>query len=437
MIEKNKLLKAILKGNYTQVRDCIVDGEDVFYRDEHGRNYLHLSVFLRNHALLFLFIDEGIDINQGDHDNLTPIHWACRNGFDTVMHAMFMHGANPNAEAKDSIRPLHIAAAFGHEDSIHELYSWQSSDSRPGDWRYVDLNCRDINDHTPLHYAAAEGHIRAASKLIEFNCDVNAENRAGNRPLHFASVVGSPELCQVLLSANADINAQNHNGQTALHFATRQACVNTVMFLLSRKADPNIRDANGSTCSHLAIKNGHIALLKILMMDPRTDSSISDNDENTVLHVALKLGHFNLIPAMLPRARDLTRQNASGCSVIIEAIKNQLEDLALEMLKTCPSLVHTATHDLVTPLHLAAERGMTNLTKQLLISGAQVDAADAGGLTPSLYCAKNDSVLECLAMIEDIMVMPLPENNTDNDNEQQQQQHVKGNGSKVSSRISS
>uniref|UniRef100_A0A6G1SRJ3 Serine/threonine-protein phosphatase 6 regulatory ankyrin repeat subunit A n=2 Tax=Aceria tosichella TaxID=561515 RepID=A0A6G1SRJ3_9ACAR len=168
----------------------------------------------------------------------------------------------------------------------------------------------------------------------------------------------------------------------------------------------------------------------MLMSDSRTDTSISDNDENTVLHVALKLGHYNLIKMMLPRAKDLTRQDASGCSVIIEAIKNQLEDLALDMLQACPSLVHTATHDLVTPLHLAAERGMTHLTKQLLIAGAQVDATDATGLTPSLYCAKNDSVLECLAMIEDIMM--IADTSVD---EQQQQPHVKGN--KISSRISS
>lgn len=434
MIEKNKLLKAVLKRSVSQARDCIVDGEDPFHLDDHDRSYLQLSVFLRCQELTAFFLDEGIDVNQCDQDNVTALHRACRTGYDDVISTLLMYGANPNAEAKDSIRPLHVAAAFGHTKCIHELISFNSRPNRPNGVS-VDQNCRDIHDHTPLHYASAEGHVEAVATLINYKCSVNFENRNGNRPLHFAATVGCPELCQLLLHANAYIDAQNYNGQTALHLATRQACVNTVMFLLGSKADPNVKDINGSTCSHLAIRSGHIELVKILMMDPSTDPSISDNEEDTVLHVALKLGHFNLIPMMLPRARDLTKQDANGCSVIIEAIKNQLEDLALEMLKTCPMLVHTATHELVTPLHLAAERGMTNLTKQLLIAGAQVDAADVSGLTPSLYCAKNDSVLECLAMIEDIMVMPLPENNTD-DNEQQQQ-HVKGNGPKVSSRISS
>lgn len=431
MIEKNKLLWAVLKRSVSQVRDCIVDGENVFFQDEKGRSYLHLSVFLRHQELTRLFLDEGIDVNQCDHDQVTALHRACRTGYEDVINILLNYGAEPNAKARDSIRPLHIAAAFGHSKCIQEICGYNNRQNRKK--INVDIDCEDINKHTPLHYAASMGHLGAAIALVENNCDVNAENSAGNRPLHFAATVDNLELCQLLLHARADINAQNHNGQTALHFATRQACQNTVMYLLNVNADPNIVDANGNTCSHLAIKSGHIELVGILMVDPRTDPSICDDEGETVLHVALKLGHFNLIPMMLPRARDLTRQDASGCSVIIEAIKNQLEDLALEMLKTCPKLVHTATDDLVTPLHLAAERGMTNLTKQLLIEGAQVDAADSNGLTPSLYCAKNDSVLECLAMIEDIMVM-VPENDAD-DNEKQR---VKGkNSKKVSSRISS
>lgn len=420
-LNQNKLLSAVLKRSVSQVRDCIVDGEDPFYKDDHGRTYLHLSIFLRSTELVELFLNEGLDVDERDHDNLTPLHRACRTGCEVLVELLLKNGADLNAEATNSITPLHIAAAFGHSGCINTLCSKT---------KQIEIDCRDDRNHTPIHFAAAEGHAQAAIALIKHGCDVNAENIVGNRPLHFAAASETPELCVRLLKANARIDAQNFNGQTALHFATQQCCKHTVCNLIEAGADLNIRDDKGNTYSHLAIKSGHIELVRIFMLNFQTDSSISDNEGNTVLHVALKFGHFNLIPMMLPRARDLTRQDANGCSVIIEAIRNQLEDLALEMLQTCPSLVHTSTHDLVTPLHLAAERGMTNLTKQLLIAGAQVDAADSSGLTPSLYCAKNDSVLECLAMIEDIMMI--------NDNiidGSDQQQHVKQN--KMSSRISS
>lgn len=419
MIEKNRLLRAVLNRNITDIKDCLLDGDDLSFRDGHGSTYLHLSVYLRSEELVRFFLDEGLLIDTQDNRYLSALHRACRTGCERMVGLLLDYEANKNSSADGSITPLHIAAAFGHYQCVKTLIKR----GKIG----LEIDCRDDNGHTPLHYAASEGHIRVTEILLDNFSDANAENDAGNRPLHFAAVTDSSELCQQLVRFKADLDAQNINGQTALHLATLQACSNTVFYLLNVEADPNIRDNYGNTCSHLAIKNGEIDILKTLMSDSRTDTSICDRDENTVLHVALKLGHYNLIPIMLPRARDLTKQDSNGCSVIIEAIKNQLEDLALEMLEACPSLVHTATHDLVTPLHLAAERGMTNLTKQLLIAGAQVDAADASGLTPSLYCAKNDSVLECLAMIEDIMMVT--ESNVD------KQQHVKGN--KISSRISS
>lgn len=424
MIEKNNLLTAVLKRSVTQVQNCILDGEDLNFKDENGRNYLHLSVIVRSEDLVEYFINEGLDVNESDNEHISPLHRACRNGSDKIVTRLLNCGADPNIKAENSITPLHVAAAFGHLGCVRSLL--KVSGSR------IDVSPKDSEYHTPLHYAAAEGHKEIATELIGHGCDTTWPNICGNTPIHFAAASGTPELCHIL-STKVDLDVTNSKGQTALHLATLQSCVNTVCALIHLQANPNIRDNEGNTCLHLAFKSGHIELVSVFMMDDRTDPSICDDEQNTVLHLALKLGHFNLVPIMLPRARDLTRQNSSGCTVIIEAIKNQLEELAIDMLKVCPSLVHTATLDLVTPLHLAAERGMTQLTRELLIAGAQVDATDASGLTPSLYCAKNDSVLECLAMIEDIMLVPethIEENG--------HRQHVsKGNGSRISSRISS
>lgn len=422
MIEKTHLLKAILDRSIVQIQECMLEGGDIFYKDDHGRSYLQLSVFLKSKELVEFFLTEGLCPNEADNDYVTPLHRACRLGSNGIVELLLDHGADANAEAVRSITPLHIAAAFGYVKCVQVLC--QKS-------RQISINCIDKDLHTPLHFAASEGHKQIVEILIKRNCDVNIENVAGNRPLHFAATLDAPDICSILLEHGAEIDARNFNGQTALHMAIQQACPKIVLFLLKNGADPNIQDTSGYTCSHLAIKSGRVEILDILMNDSRTDSSICDNEGDTVLHVALKLGHYNLIPMMLPKARDLTKQDANGNSVIIEAIKNQLEEVALEMLKNCPSLAHTKTFELVTPLHLAAERGMTHLTKQLLISGAQVDATDAGGLTPSLYCAKNDMVLECLAMIEDIMMI------SDADDNEQQPIKNNRNNSKISSRISS
>lgn len=430
MIEKNKLLIAVLEGNLSNVRDCVLDGEDLHFKDQNGRNYLHLSVIARSKKMVKYFISEGLDVNECDNALITPLHRACRDGSAIIVKYLLDAGADPNIKAKNSIAPLHIAAAFGHQKCILPFLHNPK----------VELNVNDSENHTPLHYAAAEGHIDVVDALINSRCDPNQPNIVGNRPIHFAAVSGNPEICQrLMLVGGVDLDVQNPKGQTGLHLATLLGCPDNIDSLLVIGFDPNIKDMDGNTCLHLALKKGRTEVVEAILKDDRTDPSISDDEENTVLHLALKLGHFNLIQMMLPKSRDLTRQNSSGCTIIIEAIRNQLEDLAIEMLKVCPSLVRTAlvrtaTFDLVTPLHLAAERGMTRLTRELLISGAQVDAVDISGLTPSLYCAKNDSVLECLAMIEDIMI----ETETNFIEQNGHRQHApKGDGSRISSRISS
>lgn len=431
MIEKNNvLLKAVLARSISKIQDCLIDGENLFHRDDHGRSYLHLSVFLRSEELVKIFLTEGCNVNEGDYDKVTALHRACRNGCEPIVRLLVKEGANVFAEANNSITPLHVAAAYGNNVCLQILLKSISKDSpKPNG---LGVNICDEYLNTPLHYAAAEGHRRIVETLISWECDVNAKNLRHNRPLHYASVISLPELVQTLINAKADVDAVNIKGQTAMHMATLENCSSSIYCLLNAEADPNIKDSNGNTCSHLAIKHGHVEILEILMSDSRTDASISDSEEDTVLHLALKLGHHNLIPIMLPRAKDLTKKDKDGCSVIIEAIKMSMEDLALLMLKTCPSLMHTTTNEFVTPLHLAAERGMTKLTRELLIEGAQVDALDATGLTPSLYCAKNDAVLECLAMIEDIMLI--------NDIDEQNQDHIRlpqVKSNKISSRISS
>lgn len=432
MTEKDSLLGAVLDRKLSQVLELvkqISEQTDINVKDDYGRNYLHLSVVLQSTDLVSYFLAQGINANDSDDLKLTPLHRACRTGMDDIAVILLKNGADCNAKAHHSITPLHIAAYNGHTSCVQVLCSKEIIPPNT-----IQLNAKDGDDHTALHYAVAEGNVPVAWELTKSGCDSTIPNVVGNTPLHFAAASGTPMLCQLIISQRGvDIDAQNFKGQTSLHLAVLQACSQTVALLLEQGADPNIRDTNGNTSLHLAFKNGHVDLVENLLMDRRVDPSISDDDENTVLHLALKLGHFNIVPDMLPLASDLTKQNAGGCTIIIEAIKNYLEDLAIDMLRACPSLVHKATLELVTPLHLAAERGMTTLTKELLIAGAQVDATDTNGLTPSLYCAKNDSVLECLAMIEDLMM----DSESNSIEENGHRQHAaKGNGSKIS-RISS
>ncbi len=48
----------------------------------------------------------------------------------------------------------------------------------------------DSNNKTPLHWAAANGKLKAVEKLIELGFMVSASDKVGQRPLHMAPLMG-------------------------------------------------------------------------------------------------------------------------------------------------------------------------------------------------------------------------------------------------------
>lgn len=71
----------------------------------------------------------------------------------------------------------------------------------------ADIQQRGINDHTPLHYAAAANDVRAVELLLERGADVNARTRIDDyaTPLEEAELLGKEEAAAVLraFSGNA------------------------------------------------------------------------------------------------------------------------------------------------------------------------------------------------------------------------------------------
>lgn len=50
------------------------------------------------------------------------------------------------------------------------------------------MNARGLDDDTPLHDAALNGHIRLVKLLVERGADIHAKNRRGKTPLDIAAL---------------------------------------------------------------------------------------------------------------------------------------------------------------------------------------------------------------------------------------------------------
>ncbi|KAI3630883.1 hypothetical protein MIR68_012318 [Amoeboaphelidium protococcarum] len=92
------------------------------------------------------------------------------------------------------------------------------------------VGIQDIVDedsgNTPLHMAAANGHLQIIQCLVDGVKDlsmrtqyINFKNKGGNAALHWACMNGHASVVEFLLKNNADADAKNNYDRSALYYA--------------------------------------------------------------------------------------------------------------------------------------------------------------------------------------------------------------------------
>jgi len=74
-------------------------------------------------------------------------------------------------------------------------------------------------DRSALHYAAAEGNIELAAKLLDNGADVNQRDWFGMTPLHHAAKHGDEDIVELLCRRGADLSLLDDTNNTALQVA--------------------------------------------------------------------------------------------------------------------------------------------------------------------------------------------------------------------------
>jgi ankyrin repeat protein len=128
-------------------------------------------------------------------------------------------------------------AAVGDTEAITEIL-----EEKPG---LVGAIARD--GYTALHLAAFFGHFETMRRLIDRGAEVNAiaTNPSQVQPLHSACAGGNLDCVASLLRRGANPNARQQKGFTALHAAAQQANGPMVQILLDFDADPTLANEAG------------------------------------------------------------------------------------------------------------------------------------------------------------------------------------------------
>ncbi|GAU35312.1 hypothetical protein TSUD_389370 [Trifolium subterraneum] len=184
------------------------------------------------------------------------------NLYSWLLHKVTESGKGPNVLDKDGQGVLHLAAVLDYDWAITPILI-----------AGVNINFRDVNGWTALHWAASCGrqvklnlYSWLLHKVTESGKGPNVLDKDGQGVLHLAAVLDYDWAITPILIAGVNINFRDVNGWTALHWAASCGRERTVAALVSMGADcgaltdPSPEFPSGRTAADLASSNGHKGL---------------------------------------------------------------------------------------------------------------------------------------------------------------------------------
>ena len=133
-----------------------------------------------------------------------------------VDNALLEYDKNPFIDASYRVTPLHIASVHGRIDIVKYIMS-----------NIADVNPKDWNGDTPLHYAArGNKHNMNGNKLevvqyimekLEDNCP---KNHIGKTPIHVAAANGQLDIFKYIIENVFEKNPADVNGNTPIDLAS-------------------------------------------------------------------------------------------------------------------------------------------------------------------------------------------------------------------------
>jgi len=357
-------------------------------------------------------LQQKIDLNAGQPDGTTALHWAVRRDDVELAQLLIRAGARVDATTRYGVTPLYLASVNGNAAVIDALL-------RGG----ADPNSANPGGETALMTAARTGKLDAVTLLLDKGAAVNAkENVRGQTALMWAVLENHPAVVSLLLARGADINAQTivsvpdgttgapqatsgdigahgpgiyrsravpspSGAMTPLLFAAREGNLEMARLLVDARADVNRPSANGTAPMVVAITNNHIELAMFLL-DKGADLNAADPFyKRTPLYAAVEMRNPDYTrdtPAPVADARDpmdlITTLLARGANPNTRVNTTPFRGFYQVS-------ANWANFDGQTPCLRAALSGDVTLMRLLLEHGADPGLGSNDGATPLMAAA--------------------------------------------------
>ncbi len=179
--------------------------------------------------------------------------------------------------------------------------------------------------YTPLHYAAANGSIKASELLLARGADINARGKEGITPLHTACGVltplrpgdGSSEAAIYLINRGADVSMADGFGLTPIHYAAAHGRLDVIKILLKKGIDINVGNKKVGTPLHYAfpfarpLQKYSLTTAEFLLKEGADINATVSSGETPLYNVA-RMGNCEWVRFLIEHGADVNQPAKNG-----------------------------------------------------------------------------------------------------------------------------
>ncbi len=231
----------------------------------------------------------------------SDIHTAVRGGDLEAVKALIADDTSlVNEREGRNFTPLHRAINIADSEIARYLIE-----------NGADLEARDDDGDTPLHWSAYYNRVVHGELLIASGASVSARNSLDYTPLRAAVASGNSEMVSILLAAGSPMIFEKYDDISMIQ-AVNIGLAELVEYRLKLGTiDTNLRGPEGVSLLHLAARTNNRSLIE-LFLDNGIPVDTRDEFGYTALHYTALFGGTPIVERLLAAGADIDAPDLYG-----------------------------------------------------------------------------------------------------------------------------